>query len=185
MGARGPRLRAEKACATSTPGNAHSRNRQVNSSVCAPSNPPRRGFRGFAPLGHKRSRDAEHRRSGPVRHPPAHKVRRAPRQFTRNYSRKRESPDNSVNLFAHQRASRGLIAPAAFALHVALLNKPPALSVALARPWSGKFRPYFCPTESALSRQTPIAGAVSSSDRFGSVFPLLEFPRQVAPSLAG
>ena len=75
--------------------------------------PPTRPGGDFAAL---RSRDAEHRRSGPVRHPPAHKVRRAPRQFTRNNSRKRESPGNSVDLFAHQRASRGLIAPAAFAL---------------------------------------------------------------------
>ena len=31
--------------------------------------------------------------------------------------------------------------PGPFALRVALLNKPPALSAALARPWFGKFRP--------------------------------------------
>ena len=87
--------------------------------------PPRRGFRGFVKPRFR------NRRSGPVRHPPAHKVRRAPRQFTRNNSRKRESPGNSVDLFAHQRASRGLVAPAAFALHAILLNGPSTVSVAV------------------------------------------------------
>ena len=66
MGARGPRLRAEKACATSTPGKT-----PLQTILQAPLFylPPTRPGGGFAAL---RGRDAERRRSGPVRHPPAH-----------------------------------------------------------------------------------------------------------------
>ena len=127
-GARGPRLRAEKACATSTPGNAHSRNRQVNSSVCAPSSPPRRGFRGSA------EPRCLNRLRGWARHPPAHNPRQIAR-VRKNFLRKAQKPRFSVALTSGAcfPGSVCALSPSAYAV---LLNKPSTVSVTVFHPRS-------------------------------------------------